>query len=136
MVAFNRFSASKDAEKIRIAVNRWSTDYHAITDILTARSNQQRQEIAKYYKQKFGHDLLEDLKGGLSGVFQDLITALIRSPTEYLCMQLHNALNDEQGVNAVILVEVLCTKNNEKIAEIIRKFKTSKQSNSIDFGFY
>lgn len=126
MVAFNRFNASKDAEKIRIAVKRWSTDYHAITDILTARSNQQRQEIAKYYKQHSGHELLEDLKGGLSGVFQDLIIALIRSPTEYLCMQLHTALNDEQGVNAVILVEILCTKNNEQMAEIIRKFQTSK----------
>lgn len=107
-------------------MKRWMTDYHAITDILAARSNQQRQEIAKYYKQHFGHDLLEALKGGLSGVFQDLITALIRNPTEYLCMQLHKALNDEQGVNAVILVEILCTKNNEQIAQIIRRFQTSK----------
>lgn len=126
MTAYDRFNASKDAEKINIAFKGWKTDHQAITDILTRRSNQQRQEIGKYYMQHFGHDLLEDLRSGLTGELQDFMVALMRNPIEYLCMQLHSALLDKQGVNSVILVEALCTKNNDEIEKIIHTFEASE----------
>lgn len=126
VVAYDRFNAAKDADKIRIALKGWRTDYHSITDILTKRSNQQRQEIDKYFREHFGHDLLEDLKGGLTRHYKELAVALMRDPFEYLCIQLHKALTDKHSVNAAILVEVLCTKNNAEVEKIIHTFKLSK----------
>lgn len=123
---YARFSANKDSEKLHIALNGWNVDMSDIVDILCTRSSEQRQQIARSYKQAYGHDLVEDLNGGLSGNFNGLIGALTRNPIEYLCMQLHKALIATTGANAVILVEILCTKNNDEIKEIIRTFKQSK----------
>lgn len=125
MVPYRHFNAAKDGEKLRTALKGWMTDYHAITDILTSRSNQQRQEIGKYYKQQFGKDLLETLKSETFGVYEDLVVALLRNPTKYLCMQLHSSLTHHRGVDVPILVEVLCIRKNAQIEEIIHTYKAS-----------
>lgn len=125
MVPYSRFNAAKDAEKLRTALKGWKTDHNAITDILAARSNQQRQEIAKYYKQQFGKELVEVLKSETSGVFEDLVVALVRNPTKYLCMQLHSSLTHHLGVDVPILVEVLCTRENAQIEDIIHTYQAS-----------
>lgn len=109
-----------------LAVKGYSTDYKAVTDIFAGRSNQQRQEIARFFKKHVGNDLVEDLKGSLTGHYQELVMALIRKPIEYLCMQLHMALTSKRGVKTAVLVEILCFKNNSEIAEIVREFETSE----------
>uniref|UniRef100_A0A2I2YZL0 Annexin n=1 Tax=Gorilla gorilla gorilla TaxID=9595 RepID=A0A2I2YZL0_GORGO len=68
------------------------TNEQAIIDVLTKRSNTQRQQIAKSFKAQFGKDLTETLKSELSGKFERLIVALMYPPYRYEAKELHDAM--------------------------------------------
>lgn len=103
----------------------FGTDEKAIIDILTARSNVQRQEIATYFLNEYGRDLIEDLKSELGGKFEDVIVGLMMPPDHYLCKQLHKSMSGV-GTNEHTLIEILCTKNNEEIKKIVKTYEDSK----------
>ena len=48
------FNADDDAKKIHDAIKDWGTDEDKLIDILSTRSNAQRQQIKKKYKEKYG----------------------------------------------------------------------------------
>lgn len=102
----------------------FGTDEQTIIDILTSRSNSQRQEIATYFRNALGRDIIEDLKSELGGKFEDVIIGLMISPNEYLCKQLHKAM-EGMGTNEGTLVEILCTKSNEEVQELVKVYEDS-----------
>lgn len=119
------FNAAEDGDKLRAAMKGFGTDEEAIIEILTARSNRQRHEIAEYFLREYGRDLIDDLKSELSGKFEDFIIALMRPPTEYLCKQLHQAFSGI-GTDERALVEILCTKSNAELKEIVATYENRK----------
>lgn len=122
VVPYANFKASEDGDALRAAMKGFGTDEQAIIDILTSRSNAQRQEIAKYFLAEYGRDLIDDLKSELGGKFEDVIIALMYPPVTYLCKELHKAM-DGIGTNESVLVEILCTKTNEEIKEIVKAYE-------------
>lgn len=48
------FSAGNDGVALREAMKGFGTDEQAIIDILTKRSNNQRQQIAKFFTEEYG----------------------------------------------------------------------------------
>ncbi|XP_061389711.1 annexin B10-like [Musca vetustissima] len=111
-----------DTVALRTAMKGFGTDEQAIIDILTARSNAQRQLIKENFLREYGRDLIEDLKSELGGKFEDVIIALMMTPVQYLCKQLHKAMAG-MGTNESALVEILCTKSNEEMAEIVKCYE-------------
>lgn len=103
----------------------FGTDEQTIIDILTARSNDQRQEIGVWFKNSLGRDLIDDLKSELGGKFEDVILALMTPPEEYLCKQLHKAMAG-MGTDESTLIEILCSKTNEEIASLIQVYEDCK----------
>ncbi|XP_054729830.1 annexin B10 isoform X1 [Anastrepha obliqua] len=116
------FDASADAQALRAAMKGFGTDEEEIINLLTARSNAQRQQIKAQFETEFGRDLTDDLKSELGGTFEDVIVALMTPPVEYLCKQLHEAMAGI-GTDETTLVEILCTKTNEEMHEIVAAYE-------------
>ncbi|KAJ8876181.1 hypothetical protein PR048_024090 [Dryococelus australis] len=70
---------------------------------------------------------MEDLESELSGKFQDLILALMLPPGDYLAKELNRAM-EGMGTDEHTLVEILCTKNNREIKDIVDAYEKRKYS--------
>lgn len=116
------FNAAEDGVALRTAMKGIGTDEQAIIDILTARSNSQRQEIAKFFTQEYGRNLIEDLKSELGGKFEDVIVALMVTPVDFLAKQLHKAMSGI-GTEEETLVEILCSRDNHEVGEIVEAYE-------------
>ncbi|XP_020808275.1 annexin B10 isoform X2 [Drosophila serrata] len=120
------FDAATDAQTLRAAMKGFGTDEQEIIDVLAGRSNQQRQMIRAVYDAEFERDMVEDLKSELGGKFEDVIVGLMMPPVEYLCKQLHAAMAG-MGTEEATLVEILCTKSNEEMAQIVAAYEERYQ---------
>ncbi|XP_049836237.1 annexin B10 isoform X2 [Schistocerca gregaria] len=116
------FNAAEDGATLRAAMKGLGTDEQAIIDILTQRSNDQRQQIAKFFTEEYGRDLIEDLKSELGGHFEDVIVALVVPHFDYLAKQLHKAMAG-LGTDEETLVEILCSKTNEEVKKIVEAYE-------------
>lgn len=126
MVPHFNFNAENDSRDLSEALDGSGTNEQRIIDIATKRSNAQRQEIVRRYDiLLLGRDLIADLNYKLSGKFRDIIIGLMTPLNEYLCKELHKSLTglttDEDA-----LVEILCTKTNKEMAELIVAYDNSQ----------
>ncbi|XP_005469836.2 annexin A5b isoform X1 [Oreochromis niloticus] len=116
------FNASADAEVLHKAMKGLGTNEDAILQLVTARSNAQRQEIKASYKTLYGKDLIGDLKGELGGKFETLIVALMTSPITYDVTSLHNAIKGA-GTDEKVLVEILASRTSQQVKQIVAAYK-------------
>uniref|UniRef100_A0A3Q2PWU0 Annexin n=1 Tax=Fundulus heteroclitus TaxID=8078 RepID=A0A3Q2PWU0_FUNHE len=119
---FVHFNAKKDAEFLHKAMKGIGTDEDAILMALTARSNDQRQQIKAAYKKAYGKDLVSQLKSELGGLLENLIVALMMPPVLYDATLLHKALKGA-GTDDQVLIEILASRTGEQIKEIIKVYK-------------
>uniref|UniRef100_A0A3P8RB41 Annexin n=1 Tax=Astatotilapia calliptera TaxID=8154 RepID=A0A3P8RB41_ASTCA len=116
------FSASADAEVLHKAMKGLGTDEDAILQLVTARSNAQRQEIKASFKTLYGKDLIDDLKGELGGKFETLIVALMTPPITYDVTSLRNAIKGA-GTDEKVLVEILASRTSQQVKQIVAAYK-------------
>ncbi|XP_038569019.1 annexin A5-like [Micropterus salmoides] len=120
--ASGNFNANADAEVLHKAMKGLGTDEAAILQLLTARSNPQRQQIKAAYKTLFGKDLIHDLKGELGGKFETLIEALMTTPIAYDVTSLHHAIKGA-GTEEKVLVEILASRTPQQVKDIVAAYK-------------
>ncbi|XP_072138635.1 annexin A5-like isoform X1 [Mobula birostris] len=125
---FPGFDAKQDAETLHKAMKGFGTDEDIILDLLTQRSNAQRQEIICAYKTVIGKDLIDDLKSELSGKFESLIVALMLPPDHYDAKELRDALKGA-GTSEDVLIEILASRSDEQIHQIVAAYKEDFESN-------
>lgn len=70
-------------------------------------------------------DLIDDLKSELGGHFEDVIVALVIPPADYLCKQLHKAM-EGMGTDEHTLIEILCSRSNKEVKEIVAAYERCK----------
>ncbi|KAK2518749.1 annexin A8-like protein 1 isoform X1 [Columba livia] len=116
------FDPVPDAQTLYKAMKGFGTDEQAIIDVLTKRTNMQRQQIAISFKGQFGKDLIESLKSELSGDFERLIVALMYSPFKYDAKELHDAMKGV-GTSEDVIIEILASRTKAQIKEIIKAYK-------------
>uniref|UniRef100_A0A0K0DP29 Annexin n=1 Tax=Angiostrongylus cantonensis TaxID=6313 RepID=A0A0K0DP29_ANGCA len=104
------FNANQDAETLRKAMKGFGCNNSKVISVLCARTNWQRQEIAKAFKVMYGKDLIKDLKSELTGDFETLILALME-PTAGL------------GTKESILIEIMTSRTNQQIADIRQAYQ-------------
>uniref|UniRef100_A0A8D3CBN4 Annexin n=1 Tax=Scophthalmus maximus TaxID=52904 RepID=A0A8D3CBN4_SCOMX len=116
------FDPSADAEALYNAMKGFGSDKEAILDLVTSRSNAQRQDVIAAYKSNFGKDLIDDLKYELTGKFERLIVCLMRAPAYHDAKEIHDAIKGA-GTNEKCLIEVLASRNNRQIHEMVAAYK-------------
>ncbi|XP_062376539.1 annexin A5b [Sardina pilchardus] len=116
------FNASDDAGALHKAMKGLGTDEDTILQLLTARSNNQRQEIKATYKTLFGKDLVDDLKSELGGKFETLIVGLMTPPLAYDVELLRNSIKGA-GTDEKVLIEVLASRTANQVREIKAAYK-------------
>ncbi|XP_033102666.1 double zinc ribbon and ankyrin repeat-containing protein 1-like [Anneissia japonica] len=117
VVAVKNFDPQGDAEKLRKAMKGFGTDEKTIIDIISQRSSDQRQKIAKQFKQMFGKDLMKEFKSELSGKLLAMLLGLMMTPEMYDAHELNKAIKG-LGTDEDVLIEILCTRTNSSIEAI------------------
>nr|XP_035123672.2 annexin A8-like protein 1 isoform X1 [Callithrix jacchus] len=123
----SHFNPDPDAETLCKAMKGIGTNEQAIIDVLTRRSNVQRQQIAKSFKAQFGKargrlDLTETLKSELSGKLERLIVALMYLPYRYEAKELHDAMKG-LGTKEGIIIEILASRTKKQLQEIMKAYE-------------
>uniref|UniRef100_A0AAQ4NT46 Annexin n=1 Tax=Gasterosteus aculeatus aculeatus TaxID=481459 RepID=A0AAQ4NT46_GASAC len=119
---FVNFNAKQDAEVLRRAMKGIGTDEDVVFMLLSARSNDQRQQIKAEFKKAYGKDLVSALKSELGGLFEHLIVALMTPPSSYDASQLHKALKGA-GTEDDVLIEILASRTGKQVKDIIKVYK-------------
>ncbi|CAI7994736.1 Annexin A7 [Geodia barretti] len=114
--------AEADAGVLRKAMKGMGTDEMAIIGLLTKRTNEQRQQILVKFKLMYGKDLIKELKSELTGNFEDFIVSLMDKKTLYDAKCLRRAMKGA-GTDERALIEIMCTRTNKEIHEIIAAYK-------------
>ncbi|MCJ8738893.1 hypothetical protein PDJAM_G00040860 [Pangasius djambal] len=112
----------RDVEVLRKAMKGFGTDENAIIELLGSRSSKQRVPLVKAYKTTYGKDLIHDIKSEISGNFENLVVAMLKSPTAYDASELREAISGA-GTDEPCLIEILSSRTNAEIQEINRIYK-------------
>ncbi|RUS77876.1 hypothetical protein EGW08_014350 [Elysia chlorotica] len=113
-----------DCEILKKALSKtFGADENAIIEILSKRSQQQREQIATTYKTKYGKVLAKDLSSKLSGNFKTLCVEMLYGPAEFDARQLYKAMKG-LGSDEKVLIEIICSRSNAELNEIKRVYKT------------
>uniref|UniRef100_A0A8C2AL43 Annexin n=1 Tax=Cyprinus carpio TaxID=7962 RepID=A0A8C2AL43_CYPCA len=112
----------RDVEVLRKAMKGFGTDENAIIELLGSRSNKQRVPLKAAYKTTYGKDLVSDLKSELRGNFEDLVLAMLKTPTHFDASELREAISGA-GTDEACLIEILSSRSNAEIQEITKIYK-------------
>lgn len=108
------FKVDADVAALRTAIEGLGTTEKTLIEVLTQRSNAQRQIIAKAYEKTTGRKLVDDLEGDTHGDFEDLLVALITPPEVYDCHEVINAIKGA-GTTESTLTEIFASRTNRQI---------------------
>lgn len=112
--AAQSFDADADAAALKNAIDGFGTNEKTLIDVLTQRSNAQRQLISKSYQETTGRTLLDDLKSDTGGDFEDLLVALISTPAALDCHEVMKAMKGA-GTKESVLIEIFASRSNQQI---------------------
>uniref|UniRef100_A0A6B2F899 Annexin n=1 Tax=Bothriechis nubestris TaxID=1766655 RepID=A0A6B2F899_9SAUR len=116
------FDPSADAVALNKAITAKGVDEASIINILTKRTNAQRQQIKRAYQQMHGKPLEEALKKALKSSLEDVVLAMLKTPAEFDADELRYSMKG-LGTDEDILIEILASRNNMEIKTIIRQYQ-------------
>ena len=97
-------------------------DKISLIKLCANRTNIERQEIKKLYEKIYKIDLILAIENNFSGIYKHTFKSLFLSLIDYDCKSLKNAM---KGLitNNETLIEIISTRSNSELYEIIQKFK-------------
>ncbi|KAI0211477.1 Annexin A13 [Lamellibrachia satsuma] len=121
----------EDVRRLQEAMQGWSIDEGPLIEILTSRNNAHRQMLKRKYGKTYKKDLMEKLESELSGDFEEVILALMMTPTEYDAYCLHDAI-DGLGTSEATLIGILCTRSPKEMEAIRIEYRKKYNAALID----
>nr|XP_060611952.1 annexin A2-like [Anolis sagrei ordinatus] len=120
--AYGNFDAERDAAALETAIKVKGVDEVTIVNILTNRSNEQRQDIAFAYQRRTKKELPVALKSALSGHLEAVMLGLLKTPPQYDASELKAAMKG-LGTDEDTLIEIICSRTNQELHLINRVYK-------------
>ncbi|XP_047425945.1 annexin A3b [Mugil cephalus] len=111
------FKVDEDVSALRKAIEGLGTTEKTLIDVLTQRSNAQRQLIARAYEKATGRTLVADLEGDTHGDFEDLLVALVTPPAVFDCHEIQKAIKGA-GTTESTLTEIFASRSNRQISAL------------------
>uniref|UniRef100_A0A3Q2CUX3 Annexin n=1 Tax=Cyprinodon variegatus TaxID=28743 RepID=A0A3Q2CUX3_CYPVA len=108
------FKVDEDVAALRKAIEGLGTTEKTLIEVLTQRSNAQRQLISAAYQKATGRTLVADLEGDTHGDFEDLLVALVTPPAVYDCHEVIKAMKGP-GTTESTLTEIFASRSNKQI---------------------
>ena len=123
----------KDVETLKNSLKcggAQKVDENSIIKLLANRNNTMRQQLRNYYNQKYGRDLIFDLRNELDGKFEAAIVALFDDPYIYDAKSLHKAMKGI-GTDTDVCIEIICTRPNWYLKNIMTAYENLTGANLV-----
>ncbi|XP_034266130.1 annexin A1 [Pantherophis guttatus] len=120
--AYPSFDPSADATALHKAITAKGVDEAGIINILTKRTNEQRQHIKRTYQQMNGKSLEDALKKALKSNLEDVVVAMLKTPAQFDADELKYSMKG-LGTDEDILIEILTSRNNLQIRDLNRHYQ-------------
>jgi hypothetical protein len=104
---------------------------NTLIQIVTHRSNEQRQQIMQEYYHQYQINLHDEFLNNLSGNFKETIISLFYTPTDYDCYQIYKAVTG-LGTNEETLIEIISSRTNEELNKIKQRYPQMYKSDLIE----
>ena len=114
------FNPAQDAKMLNEALKK-PRNINTLIEIVTHRSNEQRQQIRKEYNTLYQIDLLEEFNKNLTSNFKETILALFLPPVDYDCYQIFKSV-EGLSTNEDTLIEIISSRSNEELNQIKQRF--------------
>uniref|UniRef100_A0A8C6T0B4 Annexin n=1 Tax=Neogobius melanostomus TaxID=47308 RepID=A0A8C6T0B4_9GOBI len=108
------FKVQEDVAALRKAIEGLGTTEKTLVEVLTQRTNAQRQLIAQAYEKATGRTLVDDLKGDTGGDFESVLVALVTPPAVYDSQEVLKAIKGP-GTTETTLTEIFASRSNKQI---------------------
>ena len=124
------FNPLTDAQMIKQSLSK-PKNLNTLIQIVTHRSNEQRQQIMQEYYHQYQINLHDEFLNNLSGNFKETIISLFYTPTDYDCYQIYKAV-DGLGTNEETLIEIISSRTNEELNKIKQRYPQMYKSDLIE----
>ncbi len=116
------FDPSNDAKVLYEALKSFISNKNILISILCNRTEAQRMEIKKTFKQCYGVDLVTRIRAKTSGKLKHLLEALLTPLLDFYCKELFDATVDDD-TDEEVYIETIFMTSNETITEIQELFE-------------
>lgn len=116
------FNPSNDAAALDQAIKAKGVDEATIIDILTKRTNAQRQQIKAAYQQLTGKPLEEALKKALKSQLEEVCLAMLKTPAQFDAEELRWSMKG-LGTDEDTIIEILASRTNREIRDACRAYQ-------------
>ncbi|KAM3937693.1 annexin A1-like [Leptodactylus fuscus] len=120
--ATSGYNPAQDAADLEKAIKTKGVDEGTIIDILTKRTNPERQQIKAAYQQQTGKSLDDAFKKALSSHLEEVVLGLMKTPAQFDAHNLKCAVKG-LGTDEDALIEILVSRNNHELREINKVYK-------------
>ena len=111
---------SKEIEQLEKSLK--NKEESLIREITIKYTNAERLKLREKYKNKFGHDILDDIDKNLKDEFKNALLSLYKEPSENDADLLYRAIKGI-GSGKDVVTEIVCFRDYAKMNKIKEKFK-------------
>ena len=143
MIGLYKPPAEYDADLLYIAMKGIGSDKEVITEVLSFRSPEELNQIKAKFQEKYGKELIPEIKSETSGDYQKIAMALLdgnrgtnTSPDLENCTKIAKEIYDagegKIGTNEDVFIKYFTTLSKEELLLVCKEYHKNHKKNMLD----